>query len=93
MVMKLEAFLVLQHRKNILEKNLIDTSGGSDISINDLWMRIYYKVEEYLAVESEPEEIKEMVERMVGGYELRTKKLEKDTKSLMEKMGFEFKDD
>lgn len=91
--MKLNEFIKLQKRKNILQKNLIDTSGGSDISINELWQKIYYKVEEYLAVGSEVEEIKEMVERIVRGYELRTKKITKDTRNLMEEMGFDFLDE
>lgn len=86
--MKLEVFLVLQHRKNILEKNLIDVTSGSDISINELWNRIHYKVEEYVAVGAEDAEIKEMVSRMVGNYELRTSKIEKKTKLLMKKWGF-----
>ena len=91
--MKLKQFIKLQKRKNILEKNLIDTSSGSDISINDLWQKVYYKVEEYLAVGSETEEIKEMVIRTVGQYELRTPKITKDTRALMEKMGFDFLDE
>lgn len=88
--MKLKQFIKLQKRKNILEKNLIDTTGGSDIAINDLWQNVYYKVEEYLAVGSEVEEIKEMVLRVIGNYELRTNKIKKDTRALMENMGFDF---
>lgn len=91
--MKLKEFLKLQKRKNILEKNLIDTTGGSDITINDLWQKIYYKIEEFLAVESEEAEIKEMVIRTIRQYELRTPKIEKNTRALMEKMGFDFLDD
>ena len=91
--MKLKEFLKLQKRKNILEKNLIDTTGGSDITINDLWQKIYYKIEEFLAVESEEAEIKEMVIRTISQYELRTPKNEKNTRALMEKMGFDFLDD
>jgi len=88
--LKLKQFIKLQKRKNILEKNLIDTTGGSDIAINDLWQNVYYKVEEYLAVGSEVEEIKEMVLRVIGNYELRTNKIKKDTRALMENMGFDF---
>lgn len=88
--MKLKQFIKLQKRKNILEKNLIDTTGGNDIAINDLWQNVYYKVEEYLAVGSEVEEIKEMVLRVIGNYELRTNKIKKDTRALMENMGFDF---
>jgi len=91
--LKLNQFIKLQKRKNILEKNLIDTTGGNDLSINELWNKIYYKVEEYLAVGSEREEIQEMVSRTVSPYELRTNKLKKDTRKLMEDMGFDFLDE
>lgn len=92
--MKLSQFIKLQNKKDIFEKNLIDTSGyGSDISINDLWNRIYYKVEEWIACGSGEDEIKGMVEREIREYELRTPKLTAKTKALMESMGFTFKDD
>lgn len=91
--MKLSEFIKLQNRKLTHEKELINTSGYGDISINELWSRIYYKTEEWVARGCDDAEIKEMIEREVGDYELRTTKIKEKTKSSMLNLGFNFEDD
>ena len=90
--MKLKEFLKLQNG-NHFDKHLINVGGGSDASVTEIWNRIYYKVEEYLAGESDVKEIKEMIDRVLNDYELRTPEIKEKTKVLMQSMGFKFDDE
>jgi len=70
-------------------KDLVDTTGGGSNSTY-IQNKIHECVLEGLADGNTEQAIKLQVERLLGNYEIQTKKLENQTEKLMKKWGFNF---